>query len=75
MNLRSSRLVHGFALRFCSCLWSCVTPVVLLVMFVAILVERCVKPITYLAWNSSSVSAAPPGQGPAVPSGLKHLLV
>ncbi|XP_021101704.1 orphan sodium- and chloride-dependent neurotransmitter transporter NTT5 [Heterocephalus glaber] len=47
-------LAQGFTLRFYSWVWSYLTPVMLLVMFVALLVQRCVKPITYLAWDSSN---------------------
>ncbi|KAM6154415.1 orphan sodium- and chloride-dependent neurotransmitter transporter NTT5 [Erethizon dorsatum] len=60
----ATSLVHGFTLRFYGWVWSYLTPVMLLVTFVATLVKRCVRPITYLAWDSSSVSTPPQALGP-----------
>lgn len=57
-------LAQGFTLRFYSWLWSYLTPVMLLVLFVGLLVQRFTKPISYTAWESSNVSA-PPRPGPS----------
>ncbi|XP_062031899.1 uncharacterized protein LOC133747585 [Lepus europaeus] len=34
-------------------LWSCLSPVVMLILFVTTLIHLCVKSITYVAWDSS----------------------
>ncbi|XP_051696666.2 orphan sodium- and chloride-dependent neurotransmitter transporter NTT5 isoform X1 [Oryctolagus cuniculus] len=35
-------------------LWSCLSPVVLLILFVTTLIHLCVRSITYVAWDSST---------------------
>lgn len=45
-------------------LWCFVSPFVLLVLFVIILIHLYVRPITYMAWNSSIVSSP---HGPRTP--------
>lgn len=40
-------------------LWCFVSPLVLLVLFVSTLTHLYLKPITYMAWNSSIVSLPP----------------
>ncbi|XP_050628358.1 orphan sodium- and chloride-dependent neurotransmitter transporter NTT5 isoform X2 [Macaca thibetana thibetana] len=35
-------------------LWPCVCPVVLLILFVTVMVHLCMKPITYMSWDSST---------------------
>ncbi|KFO26220.1 Orphan sodium- and chloride-dependent neurotransmitter transporter NTT5 [Fukomys damarensis] len=47
-------LAQGFTLRLYSWLWSYLTPVMLLALFVGLLVQRFTKPISYMAWESSN---------------------
>ncbi|XP_073914044.1 orphan sodium- and chloride-dependent neurotransmitter transporter NTT5-like [Castor canadensis] len=49
-------------------LWCFVSPLVLLVLFAAIVFQLCMKPLVYTAWDSSSVrllfqAQGPPGSG------------
>lgn len=52
-------LVPSFTFRFVSWVWSYLTPVMLLITYVALLMKLIVKPLTYVAWDSSTVSAPP----------------
>ncbi|XP_017377034.1 orphan sodium- and chloride-dependent neurotransmitter transporter NTT5-like [Cebus imitator] len=40
----------------CGWLWLCVCPVALLILFVTMTVDLCKQPITYVSWDSSTVS-------------------
>ncbi|XP_063109147.1 orphan sodium- and chloride-dependent neurotransmitter transporter NTT5 isoform X3 [Cavia porcellus] len=47
-------LVPSFTFRFVSWVWSYLTPVMLLITYVALLMKLIVKPLTYVAWDSST---------------------